>query len=188
MSVQLIRRLITVREYHIMAESGILTEEDRVELLQGEIVHMSPIGSKHAGCVNRIIELIIPLLNKRASSSAQSPIVLDDFSEPEPDFALLAPHENNYAGKLPEAQDVHLVVEVSDSTLAKDREIKLPLYASAGIPEAWIVNLEKDEIEVHKQPLGDSYKIREICRRGDTIEIKVLDQIVEVSQILGRKE
>jgi len=185
MSVELIRRLISVKEYHIMAESGILTEEDRVELLKGEIVYMSPIGSKHVACVNRITHAIAPILPDNAILSAQNPIVVDDLSEPEPDFAILRFKDDFYENQLATADDVYLVIEVSDTTLAKDQKIKLPLYAASGIPEFWIVNLEKDEIEVYKEPIGDTYRFREIVRKEDDLKIQVLSITLKAKDILG---
>lgn len=185
MSVELIRRLINVKEYHIMAESGILTEEDRIELLNGEIVCMSPIGSKHVACVNRIINTIAPVLNGKAILSAQNPIIVDDLSEPEPDFAILKPKDDFYENLLATSKDVYLIIEVSDSTLAKDREIKLPLYASSGIPETWIINLEKNEIEVYREPKGNTYQSQTTVAREDTLEIKALSISFSAKKILG---
>jgi hypothetical protein len=141
MGVQLARRLFTVAEYHKMAEAGILSEDDRVELLEGEIVAMSPIGSRHAGTVKRLLDQFIPLQGaRRVILSVQDPIRLGEYSEPQPDLALLRPRADFYASSHPGPEDVLLIIEVADQSAAVDREVKVPLYARWGIPEVcwWI--------------------------------------------------
>ena len=128
MAVQLEQRLITVYEYHKMEESGILTEADKVELLNGQIIHMSPIGSHHAACVEKMDEYLKKLLAGKAMVRAQNPIVLDDLSEPEPDISIVKFKENYYADQHPIPSEIYLVIEVADTSLEKDREAKLPLY------------------------------------------------------------
>ena len=113
MSVQTARRLFNTEEYHRMAAAGILCEDDRVELLQGEIVEMSPIGSRHVACVNRLTQRFSTLLGKRAIVSVQNPVLLGEFSEPEPDLALLRWRDDFYGEALPRAEDVLLLVEVA---------------------------------------------------------------------------
>lgn len=129
MSVQLLRRKFTVDQYHKMAESGILKEDDRVELIRGEIIEMSPIGTKHAACVNRLVNLLVLLLGKRVIVAPQNPVVLDNNSEPQPDVALLKPRDDFYATAHPQPQDIFLLIEVADSTILYDREEKITLYA-----------------------------------------------------------
>jgi len=126
----------TVDEYARMAEAGILGEDDRVELLEGEIVEMAPIGPPHAGCVNRLTRLLTSRLGDRAVVGVQNPIRLGSLSEPQPDLTLLRPRRDLYSEGHPEADDVLLVVEVASSTSAFDRQVKMPLYAQAGIPQA----------------------------------------------------
>lgn len=184
MAVLPIRRLVSVDDYHRMAEAGILTERDRVELIDGEIIIMSPIGSKHAGHVKRINALLSRLLKTKAVISIQDPVHLNDFSEPEPDIAVLKPAPDFYTSRHPRPEDIHLVIEVSDSSLNWDRENKLPMYAAAGVKECWLVNIMAKEIEIYRVPSGNIYKYREIAREKDTISLTDFDFSVAVSDIL----
>lgn len=151
------RRKFSVSEYYAMAEAGILTDRDRVELLDGEIVVMAPIGNRHAFCVDWLTRFWILALAERAIVRIQNPVRLDNSSEPEPDVTLLAWRDDFYASAHPGPQDVLLLIEVSDSTVGFDRGQKLPLYARAGIPEVWIVNLQDRRVEVYTEPDGDGY-------------------------------
>jgi Uma2 family endonuclease len=139
-------------EYHLMGETGILGEDDRVELIEGEIIDMAPIGHFHSGLGNALIELLGYPARGRAVASVQNPIRLGPHSEPQPDFALLRYRPDRYKHQLPTAADVLLVVEIADKSLCYDREIKTPLYARHGIPEYWIVNLRERRVEVHQDP------------------------------------
>lgn len=132
MAVQVQRRLFTVSEYYRMAEAGILGEDDRVELLEGEIVQMAPIGSNHRGTVDFLANSLVSRLGARAIVRTQNPIRLDDFSEPQPDVALLHPRADFYRRSHPTPADVLLLVEVADSSVAFDRQVKLPLYCPSG--------------------------------------------------------
>jgi Uma2 family endonuclease len=152
MAVQLAKRYFNVTEYYRMAEAGILTEADRVELIDGEIVKMSPIGSLHAACVRQLDAMLQRQTEQYALVSVQSPIRLSDFSEPEPDVALLRPRSDHYAQAHPAPADVLLVIEVADTTAMSDRNVKVPLYARAGIPEVWLIDLQQDLIEIYAQP------------------------------------
>src|SRR5690554_3847041 len=136
-------RRFTVEEYHAMARAGILTEDDRVELLEGRIVTMSPIGSRHVEVVRRLTELFILRAREHAIVSAQNPVRLDRHSEPEPDLALLVRKEA-YAARHPRPDEVLLLIEVAASTLAFDLREKVPLYARAGIGEVWVVALDEE--------------------------------------------
>ena len=185
MSVQLARRQINVEEYYRMAEVGILTDNDHVELIHGEIIEMSPIGSRHASIVNRITKILTGLVGDSAIVSVQNPIKVNDLNEPEPDVAVLKPRDDFYAEKHPGSQDIFLVIEISDTTLAYDREIKLPLYAMAGIPEFWLINLEKGEIEIHRVPSTDVYKKIEILRPGDQMAMPGFDVVLDAGLLLG---
>ena len=126
--------------YHTMIEKGIFGEDDHIELIEGEIVTMSPIGSEHSGIVDQLNEILVNQLAKRAVVKVQGPIQLDEHSEPEPDIVLSKPRRDYYKRSLPTPADVLLVIEVADSSLAYDRTVKMPLYAQAGIAEAWIIN------------------------------------------------
>src|SRR5215213_9412762 len=148
-SVQVNRRSFTVAEYERMGQFGIFSEDDRVELVRGEIIEMSPIGERHAASVNVLDEIVRERLKRTVTVSVQNPIQLDDYSEPQPDIAVLKRRDDFYRHAHPRPEDVLVVIEVSDSTLDLDRTVKLPLYAAAGIPEAWVVNLPEERIEVY---------------------------------------
>jgi Uma2 family endonuclease len=142
---EITRYRFTVEEYHKMAEAGVFSEDDRVELIQGEVVEMTPIGWRHARCVSTLNMLLTRYADGRYVVSVQNPIAVDEHGEPQPDLALVTELP---VGRLPGPEEVLLVVEVSVTTLSYDRNVKLPLYARAGIPEAWIVDLTGEIIEV----------------------------------------
>jgi Uma2 family endonuclease len=153
MTVEFKRRRFTLEEYHHMAKTGMLGEDDRIELIQGDIVEMSPITSRHAGTVARLAQLFAARAGARAVVWTQNPLLLAaSQSEPVPDLALLAPRADFYAGGLPEPSSVRLLVEVADASLFYDRQKKLPLYARAGVPEAWLVNAAARRLEIHRNP------------------------------------
>lgn len=152
--MSLVHHRFTVDEYEQMIETGVLTEDDRVELIRGEIVEKMPIGDRHAACVNRSTRLFVRLLGDRAIVAIQNPIRLDG-SEPEPDVAILRPRDDFYASGKPAAADVLLLIEVADTSLAFDRETKRALYAAAGIAEYWILNLLDESLEIHRGPRPD---------------------------------
>lgn len=186
MSVQIAKRWFTVAEYDRMGETGILTEDDRVELVEGEIIEMSPIGERHAACVDALAELFREQLQRRVIVRVQNPIQLGSFSEPQPDVALLKRRADFYRRAHPTPDDVLLVVEVAETTIEYDRQIKVPLYARAGIAEVWIVNLVDEQIEIYAQPAGDAYQSRREARRGETIESPTaFDVTLRVDDILG---
>ncbi|MCB0572747.1 MAG: Uma2 family endonuclease [Phaeodactylibacter sp.] len=161
MAIQLSQRLINVKEYQKMAEVGILADDDRIELLEGKLIELSPVGRKHAAMVKRLTALLYDILAGELIISVQGPIRLGEYSEPEPDLALLELSSNYYEDHLPEAKNVLLIIEVADSSLEKDRAVKLPIYAGAGIPEYWVVSLEARSVEVYRSPRGDGYDFQE---------------------------
>lgn len=167
-------RRFTVSEYHRMAEAGILGEDDRVELIDGQIYAMSPIGSQHAACVRRLTRLFILATGEKAEVSVQNPVLLTPDSEPEPDVALLAPRDDTYAARHPRPDEVMLIVEVSGSSLEFDQITKLPLYAQAGIPEVWIVALDEDRLHIHREPSASGYAEHAIRERGGTLTVHAL--------------
>jgi Uma2 family endonuclease len=186
MSHQLARRWFTVGEYNRMAETGILTEDDRVELIEGEIVEMSPIGSRHAACVNRLTMLLSRQAGQSFIVSVQNPIIVSDYSEPEPDLAVLRLRADYYEQELPQSADVLLVVEVADTSVEVDRSVKVPLYAQSGVPVTVLVDLPKELIEVHSQPTNGQYQSVKIFRRGGSFQLDVLPQLsLNVDDILG---
>jgi Uma2 family endonuclease len=160
------RHRLTVAEYYRMAEAGILGEDDRVELIEGEIIDMPPIGTDHTSSVKRLLRAFDRSVGDRAIVSVQDPVRLDDYSEPEPDLALLRYRDDFYHEAHPGPGDVLLLVEVAHSSLRYDLEIKLPLYARHGIPEVWIVDLEHRRLEIHRQQEGDGYR-EKLCPDRD---------------------
>ena len=157
MSVQVAKRLFTVDEYYKMAEVGIFDEDDRVELIHGEIIEMSPIGNLHMFCVNRLTGLLKKIPDEAGILSIQNPIGIDDYSEPEPDIAIFRYRSDYYKHQKPKPADVLLIIEVADTSLQKDRSVKIPLYAGAGIPEVWLVDLNRERLTVYTQPIDGSY-------------------------------
>ncbi|BAY62032.1 hypothetical protein NIES22_20990 [Calothrix brevissima NIES-22] len=186
MTVQLLRRKFTVEQYHKMLESGILTEDDRVELIRGEIIEMSPIGTKHAACVNRLINLLVQLLGKRVIVAAQNPITLNNNSQPQPDVALLKPRDDFYATAHPQPQDIFLLIEIADSTIEYDREQKIPLYAEGNIIEVWLVDINEQIIEVYQQPTAAGYQLMQKFASGQTLSIPGFSDVnISVNKILS---
>ena len=178
------RRRFTVHDYHRMGEAGILHEDDRVELIEGEIVEMAAIGTRHFSCVNRLNRLLVMSVDDEAVISVQNPVRLNKHTELQPDLAVIRPRD--YRESLPEPDDVLLLIEVSDTTLAYDRGVKLPLYARAGIREVWIVDLVGEVIERHSDPSGDGYRGLERARRGGKIEPPALPELsLSVDAVLG---
>ncbi|HMQ46781.1 MAG TPA: Uma2 family endonuclease [Saprospiraceae bacterium] len=184
MGAQLQQRLISVDEYHRMIEIGIFSKGEKLELLNGKLVFMSPIGSKHAGCLDKIAELFIQCFIGKARVRVQNPLLLPNYSEPEPDIAVVKRKPNYYTDRHPQADEVYLIVEVADTSLEIDREEKYKLYASANIPVYWIVNLRDNCLEVYTEPLGELYKNRRLFLPGDMVELPHLDQQIAVNDLL----
>jgi Uma2 family endonuclease len=181
-----VRYRFNVNEYHKMIEAGIFGEDDRVELIHGEIYVMSPINPRHAGHVNRLVQLFYQRLGNRVLVGPQNPIQTVDDSEPQPDVTLLIPRHDSYSQSHPTPADVLLVVEVADSTLEYDRNVKAPLYARAGIRELWLVNLIDNRLEVYRDPDPQEYRERRLFRSGDTIAALAFPETTfSVAEILG---
>jgi Uma2 family endonuclease len=186
MATQVLQYLFTVEEYHRMAQAGILSEDDRVELIEGKIVEMTPIGSKHAAVVARLTRLFSEQVGRKAIVWVQNPIHLEEHSEPQPDVALLRPREDFYASDHPKPEDVLLVVEVAESSVEYDREIKVPLYAREGIPEVWLVDLESEAIEIYRSPSPEGYIEVQTLHRGAHLSSKSFPDVeLLVQEILG---
>ena len=168
------RRRFTRREYHTMIRAGILAEDDPVELLEGEVVRRMPTGSSHAGCVNRLTRLLGTAAGDRAILAVQNPLALGEFSEPEPDLMLLRPRADFYADAHPTAEDVLLAVEVADTSLAVDLEVKVPLYAGHGVREVWLVDLEHRRVLTYRDPAGGRYREERVLQPGDFLSIPCL--------------
>ena len=180
------RRPFTNAEYHALAEAGVLAPDERVQLIAGDVIVMSPVGNPHATCVTFISdELYILRQTERACVRTQNPLVMPDDSEPEPDAMLLAWREDGYAFRAPHPEDVLLLVEVSDSTLGYDRDVKMSLYAAAGVPEAWLVNLREDWIESNTQPTENGYRSTRRYALGDIIAPQAFpDLAIPVERII----
>jgi Uma2 family endonuclease len=186
MSVQIARRYFNVTEFYSMAEAGVFSEDDRVELIEGEILEMSPIGSRHAACVGRLTELFGQQVGRKAIIRVQNPIQLNDYSEPLPDISLLKRRADFYAGNHPTPADVLLIVEVADTSVDYDRNIKLPIYAQANIPEVWLINLPKNVVEVYTRPEEDKYQKSRKFKRGEfLVSTQVADLSLSVDDVLG---
>jgi Uma2 family endonuclease len=186
MSVKMQRRLFTVQEYHLMGEAGILSEDDRVELIEGEIVQMAAIGTRHASSVKRLIAVFSDLERKRAIIGAQDPIQLTERTEPQPDVVLLQPRADYYATAHPVPSEVLLLVEVSDSTIDFDRDVKVPNYARSGIQEVWLWDLDANCLEVYRDPTANGYTSIQKIERGEMVSpLAFPDFEVSVDFILG---
>lgn len=187
MAVAARKRLLTIEEYHQMAAAGILARDERIELIDGEIFEMTPIGNRHAACLRRLLHWLAPRLGPGIMHDAQNPLPLpDQRSEPQPDLVLLRAQEDGYAASPPAAADVLLVVEIADSSRAFDRNVKLPLYAAAGLAEAWIADLQAEELLVCREPSPDGYQDVRRLRRGESIAPLALPgQALPVDLLLG---
>ena len=185
-AIQLTPRRFTADEYHQMIEAGVFGQDERLELIDGGIVEMSPIGDRHAACVRRLNELLGQLCSGRAIVDVQNPIIVGADYAPQPDLALLRPRADYYAAHTPTAVDCLLVIEVADTSAEFDRQIKMPRYARGGVAELWLVDLERDVVLVYQDPMGDAYQHVEVFRRGETIALGVAEgRRVQVQSILG---
>ena len=175
-------RLLTVDDYHKMGEAGILGEDDRVELIEGELIDMAPIGSGHASDVMRLNMLLSTAVAGRAIISPQNPIRLGAHSEPQPDIAVLRYRNDFYEASHPQPADVLLLIEVAETTIRYDREVKIPLYARHGIPEVWLIDLQQERVEIYLQPSSEGY--RQILRPGKSERI-ALSLLPDVSILIA---
>ena len=173
----------TTEAYHQLGAAGILPEDKRVELINGEIIEMSPINSRHAG----VVKLLSNILNRRLGNhyiiSVQDPIHIEEYSEPEPDLAILSYRDDFYSKSHPEPKEVVILIEVADTSLEKDRLVKLPLYAAAEIQEVWIVNLPEQQVEIYTHPVNERYTQLITHQRTDTIEHQLAGTL-KVEQII----
>jgi Uma2 family endonuclease len=176
----------TIDQYHQMGEAGIFMPGDRVELIDGEIIAMNPIGDPHAGGVNRLNETFVIRLIGKAVIAPQNPVRLAQHDEPQPDLAILRFRNDFYATRGPRPEDVLLIIEVSDSSVSYDRRVKAPLYARNGIPEYWLVDLAHGQVTVFRDPSPDGYRSEQTHRRGDTLSLVALPDVsITVADILG---
>lgn len=188
MAVQIARHQINLQEYERMVEAGVFEPGTRVELVRGEIVDMAPIGLQHEACVARLTRLLGKLVGDSAIVWPQNNSIRlpNSNSRPQPDLTLLRWRDDDYSGKAPMPADVILVIEVSDTSLSYDRSVKAPLYAEAGIPALWIVNLPDKLIEVYSRPMGTRYSSIRKAGPGDSIDLPGgIAGKIDVSKILG---
>ncbi len=185
MPVTLNHRPFTIDEYTQMAEVGILTEDNRIELIKGDILDMSPIGTKHAACLKHLNRLLsMRNIEDKVIIQVQDPIQLPNDSEPEPDLAIIKYRDDFYAAHHPYPEDILLVIEVADSSLQYDHEVKLPVYAEANIPEVWIVNLNDQRLEVYTEPKTSNYGLRRLYNPEDQVMINAINMTVNVSDFM----
>ena len=176
----------TVDDFERMGESGILREDDRVELIDGQIIEMSPIGKRHGAAVDRAAEFFITTCRGRARVRVQGPVRIGERSQVQPDIALLKPREDFYASAQPEVDDVLLLIEVADSSLLLDRNQKVPLYSREGVAEVWLVNLLSDTVEVFRRPEHGAYTDQLVAERGEELSpLAFPDLRVRVEELTG---
>jgi Uma2 family endonuclease len=168
----------SVQQYGLMHEAGVFAVGDRYELINGEIREMSPIGIKHAVCVARTTRYFQIKLGDRAFVWAQNPIILNDHSQPQPDLAILKWRDDFYANALPTPDDILLIIEVADSTIAYDRDIKMPLYAANGIPEMWLFDVNQQIIEGYSHPSPSGYKRIRRYENCDTLSMNAFPEVI----------
>jgi Uma2 family endonuclease len=160
------RYRLKVQDFHKLGEIGILDEDARVELVEGELIEMAPIGSLHASVVNTLNRMLILAVGEAGIICPQNPVVLDSYSEPQPDLAVVRPQTRRYRDSHPHAEDILLLIEVADTTARYDRTVKIPLYARHGIPEVWLVDLQQRHVEIYRDPEEGSYRQVKVLATG----------------------
>jgi Uma2 family endonuclease len=186
MAVELTHVRFSVGEYHRIAEAGILGEDDRVELIDGELVRMSPVGRVHAATVRRLNRLLAAQAGDLLLVDIQNPLQLSDDTEPEPDVAVLRYRADFYEAATPAVADTYFLIEVADSSLAYDRQVKIPRYARAGIPEVWLVDLDNRRFERHSNPALEGYRDVVAIGPGQALASTVVSGLVlAADQILA---
>lgn len=174
-----------VRDYERLIETGFFGEDERIELIAGELVTMPPISSGHSGHVKRLNRVLAKKLGERAIVGVQDPIRLDDESEPQPDFSILKPRADDYTESHPTPSDVFWLIEVAETSVDYDRKTKARLYARAGIAELWVVDLRAQQIEVFREPSAQEYRAHQIFTRGDEVRpLAFPDIVISVGEIL----
>lgn len=180
------KRLFTVDEYHRMAEAGVFGPEERVELIDGEIIEMSPIGPRHAGCVINVNRILLTRLGDRAVISPQNPVIIRPRSEPQPDMLVLRPRDVSYSRAHPTPEDVLLAIEVGDTTVRFDRIVKARLYARARIREYWLIDAGRESVDVFRTPEGEGYaSFATVGRGGSLAPLAFTDLVVAVDELFA---
>ena len=178
MQAEVSTKKFTVDDYYRMAEVGIIGPEERVELIDGQIVQMSPRGIRHIAATHRANTLFTEALGRRVIVSVQNPLRLDRFNEPQPDIIILKPQRDFYASRNSGPEDASLVIEISDTSLSYDRKVKIPHYAAKRVAEVWIENLKDDVLLVYRDPARGTYNTNLTLRRGDTVSPVALSDVV----------
>lgn len=180
------RRTLTVDEYHKIGDAGILRPEDRVELIEGEMIEMAPIGARHFAMVNKLNTLLVAAVGKDGIVSIQNPVVLPPRNEPQPDLAILKPRSDYYRNQLPNAKDILLLIEVADTTLEYDRDAKIPTYAQHAVPEVWLVNVQTNSLSVFLEPSPKGYRRLLTPQAGDHVVPHLLPAVhIAVTEIFS---
>lgn len=186
MQTALKRHRFSVDDWHRMGDTGVLSPDLRAELIEGEIFEMPPIGPLHSGHEKRLLHWFRSRVGDEILLSAQDPLRLGNFSEPQPDLMLLRIREDFYADAHPEASDVLLLVEVADTSLSDDRNVKIPLYGRYGVAETWLVNLREGCVEVYTRPNLRGYADRHLAWAGEVLTPVLLPELaVPVGEILN---
>jgi Uma2 family endonuclease len=186
MGIALNRHHFTVDDFNFLHDQGKFKPEDRLELIEGEIFEMSPIGSFHARCVDFLSNTLVVLLFSKYIVRIQSPVILNDLNQPRPDIAVIRYQQDFYKHSHPKAADVLLIIEVSDTTVELDRNIKFPKYAAARVPEAWLVDLPAQRIEVHSGLQDKTYGMVKVYQRGEEVVSATMPGVkFSVDDILG---
>lgn len=181
----------TIEEYHRLAELGFLGEDDRVELIRGEIMQMAAKGTRHTTCCSNLLEQLAALVAGKAKLRCQDPILLPSNSEPEPDFAIVRKRADNYLSSHPNPSDILLIIEIADSTLKYDRETKLPLYAEAGICDYWLFNLIDNHLEVYSEPYQElqgsfGYRVKRVVLANETVMLPFSSELIlDLAQVFS---
>ncbi|PHV63009.1 Uma2 family endonuclease [Cyanobacterium aponinum] len=179
------RKKFAIEEYHQIIASGVLKEDYLIELINGEIFEMSPVGFRHASCVNKLNQLLSLKLGNKAIISIQNPIKLNDNSEPQPDIVLLKPRHDFYANQHPTVEDIFLLIEVADSSIEYDRTFKIPIYAENKVQEVWLVDLNQNLLEVYQNPQINYYQSIKKLSSQDSITLTQPETItVKLDRIL----
>ena len=185
MDTQVLKRAFSVGEFHRMAEAGVFGENDRLELLAGEIVRMTPIGSHHAGCVNRLTRLLTAALASDAVVAVQNPVVCSDRTELQPDLAILKPRPDFYSQAHPQPHDVVVVFEVADTSAGYDRNVKMPAYACAGVPALVTVDLAARAVDVYSAPADGVYREHVALAPNDVLIVPGVGTLsIQVGQLV----
>jgi Uma2 family endonuclease len=180
------RHRITVEEYHRMAEVGLLAPDARVELIEGEIIDMAPIGKEHTSVVDQLNRLFVRAVGDDAIVRVQGSVRLSRFSEPEPDVVLLRPSTDFYRSRFATGADILLAIEVSDTTLRYDREIKVPLFGRHDVPEVWIVDLQQDQLLTYGELHAGEYQRQRVVERPGPTAVAALPGLsVDLSALFG---